>query len=69
MFVVVFGILFGLYMVAALVNVIGVILVAVFSGAAFILAEAFTAEGIVLGIVIGLALHVWLKRRNTAKAE
>ncbi|MCR5294757.1 MAG: hypothetical protein K6E30_06220 [Lachnospiraceae bacterium] len=66
MFGVIIGILFGLYVIAAVINVIGVIIGAVFSGATFILAEVFSGEGIVLGIVIGLALYFWLKKRNAA---
>ena len=65
MFGAIIGILFGLYAIAAVINVIGVVIGAVFSGATFILAEVFSGEGIVLGIVIGLALYFWLKRRNT----
>ena len=65
MFGAIIGILFGLYVIAAVINVIGVVIGAVFSGATFILAEVFSGEGIALGIAIGLALYFWLKRRNT----
>ena len=64
MFVAIVGILVILYMAAALVNVVGVVIGAVFSGAAFLLAEVFSGEGIVIGIVIGVALYYWLKKRN-----
>ena len=68
MFMVIIGVLFVLYVMAAMLNVIGMVIGAVFSGATFILADIFSGEGIVLGIVIGLALYFWLKRRNAANA-
>ena len=62
MFGAIIGILFGLYAVVAVINVIG----AVFSGAAFMLGEVFSGEGLVIGMVIGLVLYYWLKKRNAA---
>ncbi len=66
MFGAIIGILFGLYVIAAVINVIGVIIGAVFSGMSFMLAEVFSGEGIAVGIAIGLVLYFWLKRKNTA---
>lgn len=74
MFVVIVGILFGLYVIAAVLNVAGVIIEAVFSGigallsgivaGTFSLAEGvFSVEGILLGVVLGLAWY-FLRRRN-----
>ena len=60
------GILFILYVITAVINVIGVVIGAVFSGAAFMLGEVFSGEGLVIGIVIGLVLYFWLKKRNAA---
>ena len=64
MFGAIIGIVFGLYAVVAVINVIGVVIGAVFSGAAFMLGEVFSGEGLVIGIVIGLVLYFWLKKRN-----
>ena len=73
MFGMIVGILFGLYMIAAVINVVGVIIGAVFSGIGsliggifFLTEAAFTGEGLVVGIVLGILLFYWLKRRNAA---
>nr|AHF25971.1 hypothetical protein [uncultured bacterium Contigcl_1556] len=66
MFGAIIGIVFGLYAVVAVINVIGVVIGAVFSGAAFMLGEVFSGEGLVIGIVIGLVLYFWLKKRNAS---
>ena len=66
MFGAIIGIVFGLYAVVAVINVIGAVIGAVFSGAAFMLGEVFFGEGLVIGIVIGLVLYFWLKKRNAA---
>ena len=66
MFGAIIGIVFGLYAVVAVINVIGVMIGAVFSGAAFMLGEVFSGEGLVIGIVIGLVLYFWLKKRNAS---
>ncbi len=66
MFGAIIGIVFGLYAVGAVINVIGVVIGAVFSGAVFMLGEVFSGEGLVIGIVIGLVLYFWLKKRNAS---
>ena len=66
MFAAIVGILFILYVITAVINVIGVVIGAVFSGAAFMLGEVFSGEGLVIGMVIGLVLYYWLKKRNAA---
>ena len=66
MFGAIIGILFALYAVAAVINVIGMVIGAVFSGAACVLTEAFSGGGFAVGIAIGLVLYFWLKRRNAA---
>ena len=76
MFGMIVGILFVLYVIAAVINVVGVIIGAVFSGIGsliggiFSLTEAaFTSEGLVVGIVLGILLFYWLKKRNAARSE
>ena len=70
----VIGILFGLYVIAAVIKVVGVIIGAVFSGVGALLSGVFSgvfslvdgvfsAEGILLGIALGLAWY-FLRRRN-----
>ena len=46
MFGAMIGILFGLYVILTVINVIGVVIGAVFSGALFLLAKVFSGEGI-----------------------
>ena len=71
MFGMIVGILFGLYVIAAVINVVGVIIGAVFSGVGTLLggifSAAFSGEGILIGIVIGLAWYFSMKKRNTVK--
>jgi len=73
------GILFGVYVVAAVLNVVGVIIGAVFSGVGALLggifsgigalvSGAFSGRGIVLGVVLGLAWY-YLRKKNPAKQE
>ena len=66
MFGAIVGVIFGIYVVLALLNVAGLIVGAVFSGMASLIAGAFSGEGIVLGIVIGLVWY-YLSRKNTVK--
>ena len=66
MFGAIIGIVFGLYAVVAVINMIGVVIGAVFSGAVFMLGEVFSGESLVIGIVIGLVLYFWLKKRNAS---
>ena len=65
------GVVFGLYVLTALVSVIGVIISAVFSGAISLIAGlfAFSGEEIVLGIVIGFVAFRFFRRRNAVKNE
>jgi len=75
MFGMIVGILFGLYVIAAVINVVGVIIGAVFSGVGtllggiFSLVEgAFSGKGILLGIALGLAWY-FLRKKNAAHNE
>ena len=66
MFAAIVGILFFLYVITAVINVIGAVIGAVFSGIAAVLAGVFSGSEIVIGAAIGLALYFWLKKRKTA---
>ena len=74
MFGMIIGILFGVYVIAAIIKVIGVIIEAVFSGVGALLGGIFSGvfslidgvfswEGILLGVVLGLTWY-FLRRRN-----
>ena len=73
MFGMIVGILFGLYVIAAVINVIGVIIGAVFFGAGSLLSGifslAFSGEGLVAGIVLGVLAYNLFRKRNTAGEE
>ena len=71
MFGMIVGILFGVYVIAAVINVAGVIIGAVFSGIGSVIGglfslteSAFTGEGLVAGIVLGILIFCRLKKRN-----
>ena len=73
MFVMIAGILFGLYVIVAVINIAGLILGAVFSGIVSVISgifsiteAAFTGEGLIVGIVLGIILFYRLKKRNAA---
>ena len=59
------GILFGLYMIAAAINIVGVIIGAVFSG---LIGTTFSSEGLAIGIVLGLIWYSLRKRNSSAKS-
>ena len=69
MFGAIIGIVFGLYVAAALVGVIGLLIGAVFSGAASLFTGAISGKGIVFGIVIGYILYRYLRNRNAEREE
>ncbi len=66
MFGAMIGILFGLYVILAVINAIGVVVGAVFSGASFLLAEVFSGEGIAVGIAM---YFLCFNRKKTAQCE
>lgn len=73
MFGMIVGILFGLYVIAAVINVVEVIIGAVFSGVGTLLGGLFSgvlsSEGLAVGIVIGMIWYFSMKKRNTARNE
>ena len=73
MFGMIVGILFGLYVIAAVINVAGVIIGAVFSGVGSLIGEifsgAFSSEGLAVGIMIGAAWYLIRKRNESARDE
>ena len=67
------ALMFGGWIVVAVLGgvlgLVGSIIGGVFEGLGSLTSGAFTGSGLVIGIVIGLALYFWLKKRNTAKEE
>ena len=72
----IFGILFGLYAILAVINVVGVIIGTVIYGAGSLIGEIFSGvfslseggffgESLVLGIALGLIWY-FLRKRNAA---
>ncbi|MBR6164790.1 MAG: hypothetical protein IKQ45_02545 [Clostridia bacterium] len=67
MFGMIVGILFGLYVIAAVINIAGVIIGALFSGIGSLIAGVFSgvcsSEGLAVGIMLGaLAVYCFRKR-------
>ena len=54
---------------AGVLGLIGSIIGGVFEGLVSLASGVFSGSGLVIGIVIGLALYFWLKKRNAAKEE
>ena len=67
------ALMFGGWIVVAvlggILGLVGSIIGGVFEGLGSLASGAFTGSGLVIGIVIGLALYFWLKKRNTVKEE
>ena len=68
MFAAIIGILFVVSMIAPVLEVIGLVIGAVFSGVVMILKEVFAGREILLGLVMGLVLYFRLRKRNEVKA-
>ena len=80
MFGMIVGLLFGLYVMVAVLHVVGVIIGAVFSGVGVLLGgvlsgifslagHVFSAEGIGLGIILGLAWYFLRNGKRTARSN
>ena len=73
MFGMIVGILFGVYVIAAVINVAGVIIGAVFSGIGSviggILSGAFSGESLAVGIMIGTAWYLIRKRNESSRSK
>ena len=69
MFGMIVGILFLLYVIAAAVNVAGVIVGAVFSGIGSLAGGIFSGEGLAFGIVLGVLAYSFFRKRNAENAE
>ena len=66
----VFGGWIAVAVLCGVLGLVGTIIGGIFAeGLGFLASGAFTGSGLVIGIVIGLALYFWLKKRNTAKEE
>ena len=66
----VFGGWIAVAVLCGVLGLVGTIIGGVFAeGLGFLASGAFTGSGLVIGIVIGLALYFWLKKRNTAEEE
>ena len=67
------ALMFGGWIVVAVLGgvlgLVGSIIGGVFEGLGSLASGAFTCSGLVIGVVIGLALYFWLKKRNSAKEE
>ncbi len=68
MFAMIFGFLFILYVVAALIGIAGAVIEAVFSGFASVIPAVLSGRGILIGIVLGFLL-VRAHMKKAAQAE
>ena len=70
MFGIVMSCAFILYVIAVVVNVLGIVIGAVFSEAAALLPEALSGEGLAIGFALGmLGWVLYRKSRMTGKKE
>ncbi len=69
MFGMIVGILFGVYVIAAVINVVGVIIGAVFSGVGALLGGAFSGESLAIGIMLGTAWYLIRKRNESPRND
>ena len=61
-----FGGWIAIAVIGGVLGLIGSILGGIFSVLTSVASEAFSGSGVAIGIVMGLALYFWLKKRNTA---
>ena len=64
-----FGGWIAIAVIGGVLGLIGSIIGGVFSGLASLASGAFSGGSVAAGVVIGLALYFWLKKRNAATEE
>ena len=64
-----FGSWIAIAVIGGVLGLVGSIIGGIFSGLTSLVSGAFSGEGVAIGIVMGLALYFWLKKRNAAKEE
>ena len=64
-----FGGWIAIAVIGGVLGLIGSILGGIFSGLASVASGVFSGSGVAIGIVMGLALYFWLKKRNAATEE
>ena len=64
-----FGGWIAIAVLGGILGLIGSIIGGVFEGLGALAEGAFSGNGLVLGIVVGLALYFWMRKRNEAQAD
>ena len=64
-----FGGWIAIAVIGGVLGLIGSIIGGVFSGLASLTSGAFSGGSVAAGVVIGLALYFWLKKRNTESQD
>ena len=64
-----FGGWIAIAVIGGVLGLIGSIIGGVFSGLASLASGAFSGGSVAAGVVIGLALYFWLKKRNTESQD
>ncbi len=64
-----FGGWIAIAVIGSVLGLIGSIIGGIFYELVSVASGAFSGSGVVIGIVIGLALYFWLKKRNAAGEE
>ena len=67
------ALMFGGWIVLAVLGgvlgLFGMIVGGIFSGLSAVTETVFSGSGLAIGVVLGLALYLWMKKRNAAKEE
>ena len=64
-----FGGWIAIAVIGGVLGLVGSIIGGIFSGLTYLASSVFSGSGVAIGIVMGLALYFWLKKRNEAKEE
>ncbi len=64
-----FGGWIAIAVIGGVLGLIGSIIGGIFSGLSSLASGAFSGSGVAIGIVTGLALYFWLKKKNEVKEE